>query len=180
MAPIASILAFAGLAGLAVSSPMEQLDKRRTQKFTLNQAATGRTKLRSGPIEVAKTLKKFGAAVPEHVQAAAAAAAGSQEGSVTATPEEYDSEYLCPVSVGGTTLMLDFDTGSADLWVYSSELPSSERSGHAYYTVSSSKKLSGEKWSITYGDGSGASGDVYADTVVIGMSLGMCNCVRVC
>lgn len=170
MAPITSILALASIASLAVGSPMEL--NKRTQKFRLDQAATGRVKLRSGPIDMEKTLKKYGATVPETVsKAAAAAAAGSQEGSVTATPEEYDSEYLCPVSVGGTTLMLDFDTGSADLWVYSSELPASERSGHAYYTVSSSKALSGEKWSITYGDGSGASGNVYADTVVIGTYL---------
>ena len=26
-----------------------------------------------------------------------------------------DSEYLCPVTIGGQTLNLDFDTGSSDL-----------------------------------------------------------------
>lgn len=29
--------------------------------------------------------------------------------------QQYDSEYLCPVTVGGQTLNLDFDTGSSDL-----------------------------------------------------------------
>lgn len=38
-----------------------------------------------------------------------------QDGSVTATPDADDVEYLCPVDVGGQTLNLDFDTGSADL-----------------------------------------------------------------
>ena len=47
-------------------------------------------------------------------------------------------------------------------------MPSSQTSGHAVYHAQSSKKLSGETWSITYGDGSGASGTVYADTVVVG------------
>jgi aspergillopepsin I len=28
---------------------------------------------------------------------------------------QYDSEYLCPVTVGSQTLNLDFDTGSSDL-----------------------------------------------------------------
>jgi hypothetical protein len=28
---------------------------------------------------------------------------------------QYDSEYLCPVTVGGQMLNLDFDTGSSDL-----------------------------------------------------------------
>lgn len=66
---------------------------------------------------------------------------------------------------------LDFDTGSADLWVFSSELPSSESSGHAVYNPSKSstaKELEGYTWNITYGDGSGASGNVYTDTVTVG------------
>lgn len=48
-------------------------------------------------------------------------------------------------------------------------MPSSQQSGHALYKPSaSSKVLGGESWDITYGDGSGASGIVYADKVVIG------------
>lgn len=41
-------------------------------------------------------------------------------------------------------------------------------SGHNYYQTDSSKELSGESWSIQYGDQSGASGTVYADKVVVG------------
>jgi aspergillopepsin I len=48
-------------------------------------------------------------------------------------------------------------------------LPTAEQNGHAIYKPVASKKESGESWSISYGDGSGASGVVYADTVVIGM-----------
>lgn len=36
-------------------------------------------------------------------------------GSVLATPLQFDSLYLSPISAGGQTLMLDFDTGSSDL-----------------------------------------------------------------
>ena len=36
-------------------------------------------------------------------------------GEVTATPEENESEYLSPVTIGGQKLNLNFDTGSADL-----------------------------------------------------------------
>ncbi|KAK5790915.1 hypothetical protein VI817_006224 [Penicillium citrinum] len=54
-------------------------------------------------------------------------------------------------------------------WVFSTELSTSEQSGHAVYNPrKSGTKLSGASWDISYGDGSGASGDVYTDTVVVG------------
>ena len=53
--------------------------------------------------------------------------------------------------------------------MFSSELPSSEQSGHSIYKPSaSSTKLSGYTWSISYGDSSSASGDVYRDSVTVG------------
>lgn len=99
-----------------------------------------------------------------------AAAKAAQKGSVAASPEAYDQSYLCPVTVGNQTLNLDFDTGSADLWVYSTLQPSSQQSGHSVYNPndSTSKILSGSTWDIQYGDGSSASGNVYADKVVVG------------
>jgi hypothetical protein len=56
-------------------------------------------------------------------------------------------------------------------WVFSNELPASEQSGHNLYSPtdsSTSAVLDGYSWSISYGDGSSASGDVYTDTVNIG------------
>lgn len=93
-----------------------------------------------------------------------------------------------PVKIGspGVTLHLDFDTGSSDLWVwrYAACLPlriptltprSSEirriprNSAHTIYDPSKSKtaKKASGTWSISYGDGSSASGDVFADTVAV-------------
>lgn len=53
--------------------------------------------------------------------------------------------------------------------MFSTETPSSESSGHARYNpANSGRKLNGATWDISYGDGSGARGDVYADKVVVG------------
>lgn len=38
-------------------------------------------------------------------------------GEVVATPVVHDSQYLCPVTIGGQTLHLNLDTGSSDLYV---------------------------------------------------------------
>lgn len=53
-------------------------------------------------------------------------------------------------------------------WVFSSELSASEQAGHSVYKANNGTKLQGATWSISYGDGSSASGDVYKDTVQVG------------
>ncbi|EMC97853.1 hypothetical protein BAUCODRAFT_120777 [Baudoinia panamericana UAMH 10762] len=113
--------------------------------------------------------------VHQHVLAKTDATGNS--GDVPATDIQNDSEYLCQVSIGtpAQNLMLDFDTGSADLWVWSTEIPQSQlrgnTSGHTVFDHSKSstwKASKGETWQIQYGDGSTASGDVGTDTVKIG------------
>ncbi|KAK1765840.1 penicillopepsin [Phialemonium atrogriseum] len=92
-------------------------------------------------------------------------------GLVTATPESGDVEYLSPVTIGGQTLNLDFDTGSSDLWVFSTQLGETSTHGHTVFDTQKStthKVLKGARFSISYGDGSGAAGNVITDTVTIG------------
>ncbi|KAE8162066.1 Aspartic protease pep1 [Aspergillus tamarii] len=137
--------------------------------FTINQITrqTARVgpKTANFPAIYSRALAKYGGAVPAHLKSAVA----SGSGTVVTSPEPNDIEYLTPVNIGGTTLNLDFDTGSADLWVFSEELPKSEQTGHDVYKPSgNSTKIDGASWDISYGDGSSASGDVYQDTVTVG------------
>ena len=132
---------------------------------------------RSGPVAMAKAYAKYGIPIPEKLAKAAEAGKARLQsrstGSAPATPDNGDLEYLVPVQIGtpAQTLNLDFDTGSSDLWVFSNQLASSSQSGHHIYTPSKSSSAtvaSGQSWSITYGDGSSSSGNVYFDKVVIG------------
>lgn len=98
-------------AGLSIAAPAANYPR---STFQIKQVAAGKV-VKNGPLALMKAYNKYahvGAVAPSNVVQAAAAA---QTGSVTATPEQYDESYLCPVSVGGQTLNLDFDTGSADL-----------------------------------------------------------------
>lgn len=97
-----------------------------------------------------------------------------QVGEVPAEDEQNDVEYLCEVAIGtpGQKLKLDFDTGSADLWVWSTQLPkSTSTEGHVVYDPSKSstfKNSDGSTWKISYGDSSSASGTVGTDNINIG------------
>ena len=97
-----------------------------------------------------------------------------------ATGEAGDSLYLAPVNIGtpAQSFNLDFDTGSSDLWVLSTELPTSvqttkasDGTTHAIFDPSKSStwnNMSGSTWKISYGDGSSASGNVGTDNVELG------------
>ncbi|MCJ1350788.1 MAG: Type I transmembrane sorting receptor [Icmadophila ericetorum] len=120
----------------------------------------------SGQKAMLKVYKKYGKSIPARIKAGT-----SSNGSVTATPSKGDQEYDAQVVIGGQTFNLDFDTGSSDLWVYSTELDPTSQAGHSVYNPANSttsEQIDDATWSITYGDASTASGDVYTDTVTIG------------
>lgn len=105
----------------------------------------------------------------------------SDQGEVTATPEQNDSAYIAPVNIGGQVLNLDFDTGSSDMWVFSTELRKRAGAGHTLFNPAKSSSFvdyPGATWSTQYGDGSSASGTVGFDVVTIGGVTAQKQCVE--
>ncbi|OSD06723.1 acid protease [Trametes coccinea BRFM310] len=92
------------------------------------------------------------------------------------TDEGGDQYWAGNIAIGtpGQTFLIDFDTGSADLWVPSVNCTSSYCSKkHKYNPASSSTEArKSGSFSIQYGDGSTVSGPVYTDSVsVAGVSV---------
>ncbi|KAF2797487.1 acid protease [Melanomma pulvis-pyrius CBS 109.77] len=113
------------------------------------------------------------------VQASDTASGSDAAGEVPAEDIQNDSLYLCEVGIGSPAqkLHLDFDTGSSDLWVWSTELPQkilSQANAQIQQVPfdpkksSTFKKMSGSTWKISYGDQSSASGDVGTDVIDLG------------
>ena len=96
----------------------------------------------------------------------------------TTEDEEQDSFYTLPVLIGtpAQKLVITPDSGSADFWVWSSQLPSdtvryAKAHGAPLYNPAISSTytpLNGSTWSIHYGDGSAASGTVGKDVLQVG------------
>ena len=84
------------------------------------------------------------------------------------TEEESGVLWGGSISIGtpAQTYLIDFDTGSADLWVPSSACNVSTCSSKNKYDASKSSTSAKQKGSFTiqYADGSNATGPVYTDT----------------
>lgn len=105
---IESLSAASAILAVVAASPVE---KPVIKKNFSVQQTTPKPTLKSGAAAVAATFYKYGKQPPADVKAAATA----NDGSVTTSPTQYDSQYLTPITVGGQQLTLDFDTGSSDL-----------------------------------------------------------------
>ncbi|KAI8626938.1 eukaryotic aspartyl protease [Xylariaceae sp. FL1651] len=167
-----------------VRNPNYKRNGLKSYVYLMNRFGFDSTK--GGPYLYTHRLKQRGLAHPEFkaplggrvhreriLAKRAVAGDDTQTGEVTAEDQQGDTEYLCEVSIGtpAQTLLLDFDTGSADLWVFSSSLSKSLQNGHNIYNSSessTSKDLTGKTWQIQYGDGSSASGTCVSDVLNVG------------
>jgi hypothetical protein len=95
-----------------------------------------------------------------------------QEGDiVSAVLTSSGASYQTPIIIGDQLFYLDLDTGSPDIWVYSSyteDLPSNVTHNIYDPTNSTTAVPTNATFSIAYGDNSTAEGYVFLDTIDIG------------
>ncbi|KAK1981379.1 aspartic peptidase domain-containing protein [Colletotrichum cereale] len=192
-----SLALYGLLATFANASPVEQRSNiQKRGHFLVPRVPNENFKGHDGTRQLVKAYRKFSMPMPPGLlEAMAAQAAKNPEpvktesfksfatnetnaaagapgtGLVTATPIRNDVEYVSPIKIGGQEVNVDFDSGSSDLWVFTSMLDTQSQTGHQLYDPSKSqnaKMLNGQNFSIRYGDGSGAQGVVGTDVVDIG------------
>ena len=177
MTPITSLLLATTLVSTVFAAPTQH--KKRSFKVDRIRQANY---VPNGPAALRKAYVKFGlddisflpnTNVATNIDDAtnSSSGTGSESGQVTASPTQNDAEFLSPVSVGGQTIVMDFDTGSSDMWVFNTQLDSQSQTGHTIFDPTKSstfQTLNGATFNITYGDGSFSEGTVGLDTVNIG------------
>ena len=131
MSPIQSFLSVILLISAAVAAPAPQ-----KRSFKINRIRQ-HNYVANGPRALARAYAKYGINMPNQDMGMPALdfmsksdlkltpvdskasngtkGSGTEDGTVTATGTQNDSEFLSPVQVGGQTMVMDFDSGSSDM-----------------------------------------------------------------
>lgn len=177
MTPITSLLLVTSLISAVFAAPTQpkrrsfRVDRVRQANYVPNGHAALRKAYVKFGLEDITFLPNADAAAEIDAETAGSSGTESEVGEVSASPTQNDAEFLSPVSVGGQTIVMDFDTGSSDMWVFNTQLSSQSQTGHTIFDPTKSstfQSLEGATFNISYGDGSFAEGPVGLDTVNIG------------
>ena len=130
--PLSLVLAFTLLLpGLVSAAPTPEPSYPRFNRYSQHkiQRVNAGVRVKDGAKAVRATYAKFGWSkptedfatgyvyAPSPGVASDSANTSGQTGTDANHPTSYDTEYLAPVTIGGQTILMDFDTGSSDLYV---------------------------------------------------------------
>lgn len=183
MAKFHSFLCIAFFLSLVLASPVSQR-KKRSFKVPIIPNPDYKP---HGPRAYKRALNKFGynditfkpeGEIATRLKAASNMSAmvgqGTQDGSTPTEPTQNDAQFLSPVKIGGQEMIMNFDSGSSDTWVFNTNLPAAAQRNHVVYDPTKSTtfqdSLAQSTFNVSYGDGSTCSGPVGVDTLDIGGS----------
>ncbi|KAK7703042.1 hypothetical protein SLS64_009313 [Diaporthe eres] len=159
------------------SGPTPETREESGGTFSIQQTRNAHYKGKSGLEAMVDVYKKYGVELTPQlkkaVQINAHFAESRRRQTVEAIPPQgLDYEWVSPVQIGTPpqTMYLNFDSGSSDLWVFSTDTTASQVAGQYLYSPANSSTAQlqqGYTFSIGYGDGSGAEGLVYRDRVEV-------------
>ncbi len=128
MPRLSALLTIALFLSLVFATPIHQKKKR---SFKIKRVPNPNYKP-NGPAAYRRALFKFGfddisftpgGEVASRIKAATAAAlnsTGDENGETSASPSQNNAQFLSPVTVGGQQLVMNFDSGSSDMYVTAS------------------------------------------------------------
>ncbi|KAK3304722.1 aspartic peptidase domain-containing protein [Chaetomium strumarium] len=149
-----------GTHGANIASHSLKVDVKTNPKFMPNGVAA-----------YAHALKKWSSKGPGELAQSLAAMGGI--GDAGATSARGDREFLSLVGFGTPAQYLDVyvDTGSADVWVYSSLTKPEQVGNHSTWVIQQSTTatpVENGTWTVQYSDGSAAYGQVFTDSITLG------------
>ena len=106
---------------------------------------------------------------PQNVVTSVAHVSRPKTGSEPLTDQEGSGQWTGLTSIGDQPFIINFDTGSSDLWVPSSKCttPSCAKKHKYNPTKSPTSKAQLGQFSIEYADNSTVQGPIYTDTVSV-------------
>ena len=137
----------------------------KSQKYATGKGHS--TAVVAGP-KLDASIKATGTTAGARPDAGTAVGIGPPVGAVVVTSNQGDSEYLCPILVGGQQFNMNFDTGSADLWIFDSRNPSPGHGAFDRTRSSTFRELPGASFNISYVDHDTLAGSMGTDIVFIG------------
>ena len=159
-----SILCLLAVSSVSYSIPLQQPGIK-------GQFVRSLTSELDGPTEYLRGMLKYNI-TPTHPLALSIEQRLSSRdtGLVPAVISSSGISFKSPITIGSQQFLLDFDTGSPDLWVYSTSMEAPPSGHHSIYNPALSKTAiaMNATWSISYGDGSSGQGIVFEDSVSLG------------
>ncbi|KAF2853807.1 acid protease [Plenodomus tracheiphilus IPT5] len=172
MLSLAQITAIIAFSSAVIAAPVAE-----HTTFSMEQLPRSKH-IKNGPQQMIQYMRTYGLDVSPELSAAAEKQASKAapltargiKGSVrTFAVDEYTSEYVSPLVIGGKTIHVSLGTAASDVWVFSSLQSKAQRKGHDYYEVNPANIKKGYSFNIGYsGNLTTAKGKVYTEKIKLG------------